>query len=559
MSTPLASDPQDSEWWRQAVVYQVYPRSFADSNGDGIGDLPGLLARVPYLRDLGVDAVWLNPFYPSALADGGYDVDDYRDVDPKLGMLADFDALVNALHGVGIRIFVDIVPNHTSNRHEWFREALAAAPGSAARQRYLFRDGRGEQGELPPNDWPSHFGPSAWTRVTEPDGTPGQWYLHLFAPEQPDLNWENPEVNDDFVATLRFWSDRGVDGFRVDVAHGLKKDLSEPYRAVESIGLMEQYPLDGSHPLVDRDEVHEVYRAWRSVFNEYDPPRVAVAEAGVTLERRARYATLDGLGQAFNFDLIGAPWEAESFREIIGRSLEIAQSTASSSTWTLSNHDIVRHATRFGLPAGTHLDNWLIGYGTTPAIDPVKADRRARAAALLLLALPGSVYLYQGEELGLLEVADLPVHALQDPIWLRDGGARKGRDGCRVPMPWTTEAPSFGFTTGTPHLPMPAWFSSFAAAGQQGTPGSMLELYRTALLMRRTLQTSEGISWNEGADDVLSFTRDNGWTSITNFGDNAVDLPAGTVLLSSAPVTPEGQLPGNATAWVRTTPGSAGR
>lgn len=539
----------DAEWWRQAVTYQIYPRSFADSNGDGIGDLPGIISRVPYLRDLGVDAVWLSPFYPSALADGGYDVDDYRDVDPKLGTLADFDELVDALHAEGIRIFVDIVPNHTSNRHDWFRAALNSSPGSRERDRYIFRDGRGDEGQLAPNDWPSHFGSSAWTRVVDPDGSPGQWYLHLFAPEQPDLNWEDPEVNADFLTTLKFWSDRGVDGFRVDVAHGLKKDLSEPYRPVESLGVMEDYPLDGSHPLVDRDAVHDVYRAWRSVFNEYDPPRVAVAEATVPVERRARYASIEGLGQAFDFDLLGAPWDATSFRTTIMRGLEVARSTASSSTWTLSNHDVVRHATRFGLPTGTHLDTWLLGGGMTPQVDVARADRRARAAAMLLLALPGSIYLYQGEELGLLEVPDLPEYALQDPIWVRDGGSRKGRDGCRVPIPWTSGAPSFGFTSGTPHLPMPSWFSRFAVAGQSGRAGSTLELYREALRLRRELSATEAVRWEDGPDQVLSFTRGQGWHIITNFGDEPVELPPGDTLASSGPLDEPGWLPGETTVW----------
>ncbi|MDX2025793.1 glycoside hydrolase family 13 protein, partial [Microcella sp.] len=463
---------KSEEWWRQAVVYQIYPRSFADSDGDGLGDVRGIISRVPYLRDLGVDAVWLSPFYPSALADGGYDVDDYRNVDPRLGSLDDFDGMVTALHGAGIKIFVDIVPNHSSNRHEWFKAALASPPGSPERDRYLFRDGRGEHGELPPNDWPSHFGPSAWTRTVNADGTPGQWYLHLFAPEQPDFNWENPDVEADFIRTLRFWSDRGVDGFRIDVAHALKKDMSEPYKPVPSIGIMSDYPIDGSHPLFDRDDVYEVYRSWRAVFNEYDPPRVAVAEATVPVQRRVNYARTDTLGQAFNFDLLGTPWLAREFRSTIAHSLELAQSTGSSSTWTLSNHDIIRHATRYGLPDGLHLDTWLLTNGTEPEVDRAQGLRRARAAMMLLLALPGSVYLYQGEELGLFEVADLPAEAIQDPIWVRDAGARKGRDGCRVPLPWSAESAGFGFTTGVPHLPMPAWFSEFAVDRQLGAADS---------------------------------------------------------------------------------------
>jgi alpha-glucosidase len=436
-STPVSSTPVsstdvsstgDRDWWRQAVVYQVYPRSFADSNGDGIGDLPGLTTRVDYLADLGVDAIWLSPFYPSALADGGYDVADYRDVAPELGTLADFDALVAAAKARGLKVVVDIVPNHTSDLHPWFQEALASAPGSAARDRYIFRDGQGVDGSEPPSDWVSHFGGPAWTRV--PDG---QWYCHLFAPEQPDLNWGNREVHEDFLTTLRFWADRGVDGYRVDVAHALAKDLSEPLRSKPTV---EDVPLDGTDPLFDRDEVHEIYAEWRrEVFDRYDPPRTAVAEAFAPPERRALYARPTELGQAFNFDLLKADFGAEDFRAVIDFCLGEAERVGSSTTWVLSNHDVVRHATRYGLPRGIDLDDWLLGEGQVPPLDEVQGLRRARAATLLMLALPGSSYLYQGEELGLHEVADIPLGALQDPIWVRTLNTKKGRDGARVPLP----------------------------------------------------------------------------------------------------------------------------
>ncbi len=429
------TDLTDPTWWRDAVVYQVYPRSFADGNGDGIGDFAGLIDRIPYLERLGVDAIWLSPFYPSALADGGYDVDDYRDVDPRIGTLDQFDEVVAAAHDAGIRVIVDIVPNHSSDRHEWFQAALAAGPGSPERDRYVFRDGLGEHGELPPSDWVSHFGGSAWTRV--PDG---QWYLHLFAPEQPDWNWEHDEVREDFHRTLRFWADRGVDGFRVDVAHALAKDLGEPLRSHPHVNSMD-IEIDGTNPLFDRDDVHEIYRGWRRVFDEYDPPRTAVAEAWVPVERRVLYAKPDELGQAFEFDLVKADWDAAQFREVIVDSLERATAAGASSTWTFSNHDVVRHASRFGLPAGTDLNAWLLSDGTEPVEDVALGARRARAAVLLLLALPGSAYVYQGEELGLREVADLGRDDLEDPIWLRSQHTEKGRDGCRVPLPWTTEGP----------------------------------------------------------------------------------------------------------------------
>jgi len=492
-----------------------------------------------------VDAVWLSPFYPSALADGGYDVDDYRDVDPRIGTLETFDELVAAAHAAGIRVIVDIVPNHSSDRHEWFRAALAAAPGSAERDRYVFRDGLGEHGELPPSDWVSHFGGSAWTRVAD-----GQWYLHLFAPEQPDWNWDNDEVREDFHRTLRFWSDRGVDGFRVDVAHGLAKDLAEPLRSHPHVNSMD-IEIDGTNPLFDRDDVHEIYRGWRRVFDEYDPPRTAVAEAWVPTSRRVLYAQPDELGQAFEFDLVKADWDAAQFREVIVDSLDRARAAGASSTWTFSNHDVVRHASRFGLPAGTDLNAWLLSNGARPVEDVELGARRARAAALLLLALPGSAYVYQGEELGLREVADLAPEDLEDPIWLRSQHTEKGRDGCRVPLPWTVDGPSFGFGGDGAHLPQPAWFREVAVEAQDGVEGSMLELYRAALALRRRLHTDPELAWHEEGAGVLHFARSGGWHVVLNLGTEPAPLPAGEVLLASAPLR-DGALPPDAAAWLRT-------
>ncbi|MFJ3322333.1 alpha-amylase family glycosyl hydrolase [Curtobacterium sp. NPDC086286] len=537
-STPRTTDP---DWWRNAVVYQVYPRSFADTDADGLGDLGGVTSRVPYLASLGVDAVWLSPFFPSPLADGGYDVADYRDVDDRLGTLDDFDALVRALHEHDIRLIADIVPNHTSDEHAWFRAALAAGPGSPERARYVFRDGAGADGSLPPSDWVSNFGGSAWTRV--PDG---QWYLHLFAPEQPDLDWSNPEVRGDFEDTLRFWSDRGVDGFRVDVAHGLAKDLSTPYRPSDEHHL----PLDGSDPLYDRDEVHEIFAAWRRVLDEYDPPRAAVAEAWAPAPRRVLYARPTELGQAFNFDLLEAPFDAAAFRGIIDRNLSASAQSGASSTWVLSNHDVVRHATRYGLPDGTDTDAWLMTDGTTPSLDRARGLRRARAATLLMLALPGSSYVYQGEELGLQEAAAIPHEALQDPKWIRTGHTVKGRDGCRVPIPWTTSGPSFGFGAVAPHLPQPADFGASSVEAEDGDPGSTLSLYRTATAARRDLQRGEDLAWIETPDGVVAFARHDGWRSVTNFGTEPVELPAGEVVVSSGPLG-HGVLPGETTVWLR--------
>ncbi len=547
MSDPAMTDPN---WWRQAAVYQIYPRSFADADGDGLGDIKGITSRVSYLKNLGVDAVWLSPFYPSELADGGYDVADYRNVDPRLGSLEDFDEMVAALHSAGIKIIVDIVPNHTSDQHEWFQEALQAPAGSAARDRYIFRDGEGPDGSLPPTDWQSVFGGPAWHQT--PDG---QWYLHLFAPEQPDLNWDNPEVREDFIKTLRFWSDRGVDGFRIDVAHALTKDLSEPLPTWDELRhlMHEHLPLDGTHPFWDRDEVHEIYAEWRKVFNEYDPPRTAVAEAWVPRPRRPRYASAEGLGQAFNFDLLEAAWDAEEFRDVIDDNLKLSAESGASSTWVLSNHDVVRHATRYGLPQDSETKNgksWLMTDGQEPELDRELGVRRARAAALLLLALPGSTYMYQGEELGLHEVGDLPEEVMQDPAFFRNRGIEKGRDGCRVPLPWTPDGPSYGFGPGHAHLPQPEWFADAAVSVQEEDPNSTLALYRSALEARHKMQTDESLEWvATDQPAVLHFTRPGGWHSITNFSSEAVPLPQGTVVVASAPTN--GGLPPNATAWVQ--------
>ncbi|PRY12186.1 glycoside hydrolase family 13 protein [Kineococcus rhizosphaerae] len=533
----------NADWWRQAVVYQVYPRSFADANGDGTGDLVGLTARIPHLVALGVDAVWLSPFYPSALADGGYDVDDHRDVDPRIGTLDEFDRMVTALHAAGIKLIVDIVPNHSSNRHPWFQAALAAGPGSPERERYVFRGS-----EHPPTDWVASFGGPTWERVGD-----GEWYLHMFAPEQPDWNWDHPDVRADHERTLRFWADRGVDGFRIDVAHYLTKDLSGtlPSQA-ELAGCPE-----GTHPFNDRDDVHEVYRSWRKVFDEYDPPKTAVAEAVVPTHRRPRYASADGLGQAFNFDLLEADFDARRFRDVVERNLALATEAGSTSTWVLSNHDVVRHVSRYGLPDGTSYPQWLQTDGTEPEPDLARGLRRARAATAFLLALPGSAYLYQGEELGLPEVADLPGVVLQDPTWIRSLGTCKGRDGCRVPLPWTPDGPTFGFGPdgGLPaHLPQPSWFSRYAAAAQAGDPTSTLSFYRHALARRAELQGPESLEPLDAGEGVVAFRRPGGWTCVTNFTTSPVPLPAGDVVLASWGDPRGGGLAaiaGEGTVWLR--------
>ncbi|MEU5363973.1 glycoside hydrolase family 13 protein [Streptomyces sp. NPDC005925] len=551
---PVAPDPQQTPgassaaWWREAVVYQIYVRSFADSDGDGVGDLPGITARLDHVAALGADAVWLTPFYPSPMADGGYDVADYRDVDPRFGTLADAEDLLERAHELGLRVIVDVVPNHTSDRHAWFTEALHAPPGSAARDRYVFRDGR-DGGTAPPSDWQSVFGGPAWTRAED-----GQWYLHLFAPQQPDLNWDNPEVAAEFEDILRFWLDLGVDGFRIDVAHGMAKDLTPPLRDLgpgQVHHRMVGVGANGTHPFWDRDEVHTILRSWRTLLNAYDPPRAAVAESWAELDRRALYTRPDELHQSFNFDFLGAPWEPRALRATIDRSISLAVSTGAAPTWVLSNHDTIRHASRLALPPGTDLDAWLRSDGTTPPPETELGRRRARAAALLLLALPGSAYLYQGEELGLPEVADLPADVLADPVHKRSAGARKGRDGCRVPLPWRPGGPSLGFGPAPGWLPQPPDWARLSVQEQTGDPDSTLELYRAALRLRRTHATGP-LEWNpRPAPATLDFTR-GGLRCVLNLGPDPVPLPA-PALLAAAPGTDPGTLPPDSAAWLAAT------
>ncbi|HVF13160.1 MAG TPA: glycoside hydrolase family 13 protein [Acidimicrobiales bacterium] len=524
-------------WWWSAVIYQVYVRSFADSDGDGIGDLPGVRSRLRHIADLGVDAIWLNPFYPSPQADAGYDVSDYRGVDPTFGTLADFDALVDDAHRHGLRVIVDLVPNHTSSEHPWFTAALTAGPGSPERARYIFRESRGRGGRLPPNDWQSVFGGPAWARV--PDG---QWYLHLFAPEQPDLDWTNDEVRVEFESILRFWLDRGVDGFRIDVAHGLAKDPAMPDIAG---GHVTSGAAATGHPHWDQDQVHEVWREWRRLVDAYPREIVFVAEAWVeTPVQLARYLRPDELHTAFNFEFLQAPWEAAGMRAAIDTSIAALAAVGAPPTWVLSNHDVVRHVTRYG--------GGEVGL------------RRARAAALLMLALPGGVYVYQGEELGLPQVSDLPDEVLQDPTFLRTGGAERGRDGCRVPLPWSGAEPPFGFGPGEgqPWLPQPAAWASLTAEHQAADPASMLALYRAAIRLRKAHLGDAPLEWIDvgpatvnGGDDVLAFRREPGFACVVNLGDEPMDVPvelgaAARVLLSSGPLDRSGRLPGSTAVWV---------
>ncbi|QTX03653.1 glycoside hydrolase family 13 protein [Agromyces archimandritae] len=552
-----------TEWWRTAAIYQIYPRSFADGNGDGMGDLPGIASRLGSLQALGVDAVWLSPFFTSPQKDAGYDVADYCDVDPRFGTLADFDAMLAEAHRLGLRVIVDLVPNHSSDRHAWFQAALASAPGSPERARYLFRDGRGPAGDQPPNNWESVFGGPAWSRIAEPDGTPGQWYLHLFDASQPDFDWTNEEVREEFRRILRFWLDRGVDGFRVDVAHGLAKAEGLPdFRPPADAGSMggagvdlalepeiSDEPADHA-PYWAQPGVHEIYRDWRRVLDEYPGERILTAEAWVDpMSRLAEWVRPDEMHQAFNFAYLETPWDATLLRRVIDASIAAFGSVGAPSTWVLSNHDVVRHATRLGLTEDNPQGHGL-GPASTGLPDPAAGLRRARAATLLMLALPGSAYLYQGEELGLPEVVDLPDAARQDPTWFRTHGQRYGRDGCRVPIPWSGDAPSYGFGPGAASwLPQPASWAALARDRQEGDPASTLEMYRAALRLRREHGLAAGaLEWADAPEGVLDF-RNGSVRVVTNAGTAPVELPAGELLLASAPL--DGTLPPDTTVWLR--------
>jgi len=540
-----------TQWWRDAVIYQIYPRSFADSDGDGLGDLPGITSRLEHLVELGADAVWLSPFYPSPHADAGYDVADYRDVDPIFGKLVDFDALLARAHQLGLRVIVDLVPNHTSDEHPWFKAAVAAGPGSRERERYVFRD--------EPNDWESVFGGSAWSQVAD-----GQWYLHLFDVRQPDLNWDNPEVREEFENVLRFWLDRGVDGFRVDVAHGLAKKWEAPSgKGTPQPPGEPSLPLappaasinpDERPPMWDQEGVHEIYRSWRAVADGYPGERILVAEAWVDpLERLARYVRPDEMHQAFNFAFLLSPWLAGPLREVIIDSLATNDAVGAPTTWVLSNHDVIRHATRFGYPPGAKPPP---GIGVDdPQPDEALGLRRARAATMLMLALPGVAYLYQGEELGLPEHTTLPDAVRQDPTWLRSANAVRGRDGSRVPIPWTPGGPSYGFGPGErTWLPQPPSWDRYALDAQRGAAGSTYELYREALRQRRAYRPGAGPMewWDEAGTDAVAF-RNGELLVVSNLGAEPVRLPAGArVLLASAELDDPTQVPTDVTVWALT-------
>lgn len=467
-------------WWQNATIYQVYPRSFFDSNDDGTGDLDGIAQKIDYLETLGIDAIWLSPFYPSPLHDGGYDVANPRDVAAELGGLPSFDRLVSKAKEHGIRIIVDLVPNHFSKDHPWFTEALSSAPNSPARKRFHFRDGK-DNGSLPPNNWISLFGGPAWTQIREPDGKPGQWYLHIFDSSQPDLNWSNIDVQDDFKKTLSFWLDRGVSGFRVDVAVGLFKDMTyaddpEPQLRVDAMRLDlydPEHPESSDEirkwaansPLFDRDEVHQVYRSWQGIFKQHSTDVFAVAEAWAYPATRSM-AYAKSLGQVFNFDFMIVPFKAPTLHRTISELIEQAVRNETFPTWVLSNHDVSRVVSRMGQGA-----NGLA---------------KARALATLAHFLPGSVYIYQGEELGLPD-ALIPEELRLDPIWEKSGRTQIGRDGCRAPMPWDSTKPNRGFSNSAKTwLPSPTDWQVQDAKSQLSNSNSTFNLYRNLIALRKT-------------------------------------------------------------------------
>ncbi len=557
MSHVLASR-KERPWWRDAVTYQIYIRSFADANGDGIGDVEGIRSRLPYLKELGIDAIWITPWYPSPQNDHGYDVSDYLDIEPQYGTLADAEKLIKETHEHGLKFIVDIVPNHTSDQHKWFQAALKAAPGSPERDRYMFREGKGPNGDLPPNNWEAVFGGCAWERVIEADRKPGQWYLHLFAIEQPDLNWENPEVRSHLEDVLKFWLDRGVDGFRIDVAHGMVKYPGLP--DIPEINTTSEMLAPHERPFWDQEGVHEIYRSWRKILDSYPGERMAVAEAWVSPAARiARYVRADELQNSFNFEMLTTLWKADEIKAKIDNSMAALVEVGAPPSWVFNNHDVVRSVDRLDLGLTNNGESTFTRQGDPAKFNIARGTLRAKSATLMTLALPGGTYLYQGEELGLPEVRDLPEDRLTDPRWKMSGYKDRGRDGCRVPLPWKTEPTGgYGFSTNDlleldqAWLPMSPWMGNFSAESQDGIAGSTLTMYREALALRK-LEEGLGdgpMTWIEAGKDVVAFSRPGNFACYINFGA-ALEIPAGaTVLISSGPLAGN-TLPTDTAAWLR--------
>ena len=542
-----------SQWWRSGVIYQIYPRSFADSNGDGLGDLRGITSKLDSLATLGIDAIWLSPFYSSPQKDGGYDVSDYLAVDPIFGTLSDFDNLLEKAHWLGIRVMIDLVPNHSSDQHEWFKRALASKPGSPERAFYHFKDGLGENGELPPNNWVSMFGGPAWTRVTESDGKPGQWFVHLFDSSQPDLNWANPEVQLEFEKILKFWLDRGVDGFRVDQPHAMAKAEGlpdHPYVKDAGAGFIEGRE---NPPMWFQEEVHEIFRKWRKILESYPGDRAMCGEAYVyPLSLMAKWVRSDEFHQTFNFRFLDAGWDPKKLFDAINESFEAFDGVGAPSTWVLNNHDVIRHASRFGGDYGRATASDGIGSGQ-PQPDPVLGLQIAKGATLFMLGLPGASYLYQGEELGLPEHTTLENRYRQDPTFARTNGARVGRDGCRIPLPWEPEGDSSGFSeSGKSWLPQPESYKELARSIQEKNPESTLSFYKAALDLRKQLGLGEGsFNWLAGHQGPDTLGYENSDVKVLyNFGKQPVDLSNFEILISSEPLSGK-QLATNQCVWVK--------
>ena len=551
-TTPIP--PRDKRlWWRDSVTYQIYIRSFADANGDGKGDVAGIISRLPYLKKLGVDAIWITPWYPSPQKDHGYDVADFMDIEPDYGTLSDAKKLIEQSHKLGMRLLVDIVPNHCSDQHKWFQEALAAKPGSKERDRFIFRDGKGENGDTPPNNWQAVFGGSAWHRITEADGKAGQWYLHLFAVEQPDFNWQNQEVKDYFEKVLKFWLDLGVDGFRIDVAHGMIKADGLP-DVPSDPKLLEGKPM----PFWDQDGVHEIYKEWRKILDSYPNDRMAVAEAWVhPATRIARYLRPGELMNSFNFEFLGSKWDVAEIKNNINKSIEAIGAVGAPSSWVFNNHDVVRSVDRFDLGLGLSGGTTLERHGDVNKFNLERGRKRARAGALLMLALPGGAYIYQGEELTLPEAREIPEDRLSDPRWKMSNYTDRGRDGCRVPLPWRSNtAGAFGFSDNAKLTPKDSWlpqssnWGDFSVEAQDSDPNSSLNLYRKALEIRKSLSgLGDGpMSWVDAPDHVVAFSRPGDFYCYLNLGADFKLPQAAKVLVSSSPIE-NGVLPTDTAVW----------
>jgi alpha-glucosidase len=542
-----------SQWWRSGVIYQIYPRSFADSNGDGLGDLKGITSRLDSLAELGIDAIWLSPFYSSPQKDAGYDVSNYVDVDPLFGTLADFDELLDKAHSLGLRVMIDLVPNHSSDQHHWFQKALASEPGSTERAFYHFKDGKGDGGQLPPNNWVSMFGGPAWTRVTEKDGKPGQWFVHLFDSSQPDLNWANPDVQSEFENILRFWLDRGVDGFRVDQPHAMAKAPGlpdHPYVEEAGAGFIEGRE---NPPMWFQEEVHEIFRNWRKILESYPGDRAMCGEAYVyPLSKMANWVRPDEFHQTFNFRFLDAGWDPKRLVEAINESFVAFDGVGAPSTWVLNNHDVIRHASRFGGDYGRATASDGVGV-IQPQPDAKLGLKIAKGATLFMLGLPGASYLYQGEELGLPEHTTLENKYRQDPTFARTNGQRVGRDGCRIPLPWVPEGNSSGFSeSGKSWLPQPSSYKELARSIQEKNPESTLSFYKTALGLRKQLGLGEGsFGWLAGHQGPETLGYENSGVKVLyNFGVQPVDLSSFEILISSQPLSGK-QLANNQCAWIK--------